>query len=47
MQQFKEEKSTRISVSAQVLLLAKIYEAHYLMLTARPNLTTKDNKKEY
>jgi hypothetical protein len=41
----KKKKSASFTVfSTPVLLLAKLYEAHYLMLTARPNLTTKDNK---
>jgi hypothetical protein len=40
----RKKKSASFTVYTQVLLLAKIYEAHYLMLTARPNLTTKENK---
>jgi hypothetical protein len=40
----KEEKTASLAVSTQVLFLAKIYEAHYLMLTAWPNLTTNVNK---
>jgi hypothetical protein len=41
----KRKKSASFTVfSKQVLLLAKNYEAHYLMLTARPNLTTTDKK---
>jgi hypothetical protein len=39
-----KKKSASFTVSTQVLLLAKIYEAHYLMLTA--GLTTKDNKSK-
>jgi hypothetical protein len=36
--------ATKRRKNPPVLLLAKIYEAHYLMLTVMPNLTTKDNK---
>jgi hypothetical protein len=41
---WKKKKFASFTVSSQVLLLETIYEAHHLMLTARPNLTTKDNK---